>query len=384
MASNDRGDVEAPRLGLASRPHLTPPVGIAQELADRVGQALGRAGGDDDRGAGALGNGCRAGRCRRHDWYACRHRLDDRDPPRVAPRREDEQVGGSVVILGAVDGAREVHPATDAEGVRLAPVGVGVSAAHHDEMRIRPAAGERGERVGEALALEGVPDEEEDVAIRLDREVAAELPVLRLAEARDVDRGRYHVDALGRDAVDPDQVVAHLLGDHRGAQVPARPELEAFNRPHGCDLGADDGGELRARRGAAVPTARALRPASLLGGHDGGDRDDVVLPGRHAEHVDEVEPVTVSPNGLRGARGEAPAEEREADPRVRARERRDVVAEDPVDVDARPRVAIAVELETARGEALEKEDAVALEASRAVQVSVDEGDAHGQTAPSSE
>ena len=69
---------------------------------------------------------------------------------------------------------------------------------------------------------------------------------------------------------------------------------------------------------------------------------------------------------------------------MRARERRDVVAEDPVDVDARPRVAIAVELETARGEALEKEDAVALEASRAVQVSVDEGDAHGQTAPSSE
>ena len=66
------------------------------------------------------------------------------------------------------------------------------------------------------------------------------------------------------DAVHPDQVVAHLLGDHRGAQVAARPELEAFDRPHGCDFGAEDGGELRARRGAAVahgPRAPASEPA---------------------------------------------------------------------------------------------------------------------------
>ncbi len=136
-----------------------------------------------------------------------------------------------------------MHPATDAEGLRLAPVSVGVSTAHHDEMRIRPGARQRGERVGEALALEGVPDEEEDVAIGLDRELAAEPPVLRLGEARDIDRGRHHVDALAGDAVHPDQVVAHLLGDHRRAQVAARPELEAFDHPYGPTWG---GGRARA------------------------------------------------------------------------------------------------------------------------------------------
>ena len=116
---------------------------------------------------------------------------------------QDQQVGGGVVVLRAVDGAGEVDPAADAERVRLAPVCAGVALADDDEVRIGPRARERGDRVGETLALEGVADEEEDAAFRLDRELLAEPAVLRAGEAGHVDRGRDDFDPVGGNSVHP-------------------------------------------------------------------------------------------------------------------------------------------------------------------------------------
>jgi hypothetical protein len=76
-----------------------------------------------------------------------------------------------------------VDPAADAERVRLAAVVPESPSPTTTRCASVPRARERGDRVGETLALEGVADEEEDAAFGLDRELLAEPAVPRAGES---------------------------------------------------------------------------------------------------------------------------------------------------------------------------------------------------------
>src|SRR6185312_8744585 len=113
------------------------------------------------------------------------------------------------------------------------------------------------------LALEGVANEQDDAALRLDRELLAEPAVLRAGEAGHVDRGRDYFDPVGGNSVHPHEVVAHLVRDYGRVQVAARPELQPLDRPHGRDFRTEERSELRAGACSPVAPPCALGPARL-------------------------------------------------------------------------------------------------------------------------
>jgi hypothetical protein len=207
-----------------------------------------------------------------------------------------------------------VHARPDPEGLGLALVRLGLAASYDDEMGILARLSEGGDGVGQALTLEGVSDEEDDLPLGPNRELPAQTAVFRAREASHLDGRRDDVDPLCGDAVDTDQVVAHLFRHHRRADVAPGPKLQALDRPHRGHLGMEDRRKPRPGLRGRVTAAGQLRPARLLRRHDRGHVDDVVLPGRHADHVDEVVAAAVGAQRLRRPRGEAPAQEREREP----------------------------------------------------------------------
>lgn len=127
----------------------------------------------------------RAPRCRRDHRYAAGEGLQDHQTVGLVRRRQHEDVCGAQPRTWVGLPAGQVDPVADARAVRAArgPGQQVVGATDHDQPVVRRQAGERIERDVEALAVELVTDEEQDMSLGCQAEGGARLAALGVVRA---------------------------------------------------------------------------------------------------------------------------------------------------------------------------------------------------------